>query len=372
MALWQPSSAASVARALAARPRPRWRIASWPIASWLIASCLIASCIPYAHAAARADDLDDALSEAPVLEAPTEDAAAGEQVFDEPALDAPQLDAPAAADESQTVPPAAPLAPTFTMPAHQLLMQDPAQLVAPEAEQLEDWQPAMEPSEMLAGPQPPPADLRPFDWLHHWGFHHSSTEGPFLDRGLPMERTSWLNRPYHVDWFLGPLLSDGPVDGRVEQSNDLFGGLRVGWDFDYYWGVEWRFGWSNPVLIADSIEGETPGDYFVSDIDFIYYPWGDTKVRPFVQWGLGMTQIGSVRSDGTGQEATLLSMPLGLGVQFPLTHWALFRLDIIDNLAFGADGVDTLNNFAFTAGMEMRLGARPNSYWPWRSSRTIW
>lgn len=276
-------------------------------------------------------------------------------------------------DQPAFMAPTAPDAPTFAEPLTAPLddWQPP----------LDDWQPPLEGDTTVAGSVPleekPP--LRPFDWIHHWGFHHSSTEGRFLDRGLPMERSSWLNRPYHVDWFAGPLLATGPVDGRVEQGNDLFGGLRIGWDFDYYWGVEWRFGWSDPTLLAtiagtdgDTVQSEFSGKYFVSDVDFVYYPWGDTKIRPYALLGLGMAQVGSVRADGTGQEATLLGMPMGIGVHFPATHWLTWRLEIIDNLAWGAEGVDTLNNFAFTAGMELRLGARPNSYWPWRSSRTMW
>jgi hypothetical protein len=54
------------------------------------------------------------------------------------------------------------------------------------------------------------------------------------------------------------------------------------------------------------------------------------------------------------------------------THWLAWRLEIVDNLAFASEGIDTMNNVAFTAGMDIRLGAKPNSYWPWRSSRTIW
>jgi hypothetical protein len=271
------------------------------------------------------------------------------------------LTAPVAPDESRDSPsdPAA---------------EEIAPLLDPAAAELDQWEPLVEPAAPLGdcAPLDEKPDLRPFDWMRHWGFHHSSTEGRFMDKGLAMERASWLNRPYHVDWFLGPLLADGPVDGRVTQSNEMFGGLRIGWDFDYYWGVEWRFGWADPQLLADTAQEELSGKYFVSDVDFIYYPWGDTKVRPYAQWGLGVTEVGSVRVDGSGQVATLLSMPMGIGVRFPQTHWLVWRLEIIDNLAFGADGVDTMNNFAFTAGMEVRLGARPNSYWPWRSSRTIW
>jgi hypothetical protein len=214
--------------------------------------------------------------------------------------------------------------------------------------------------------------LRPFDWMRHWGFHHSSTEGRYVDRGLPLQHSSWLNRPYHADWFVGPVLMDSTDGGRVAQHNDLFGGLRLGWDFDYFWGLEWRIGWSDPSIFSETLAGEIDGAYMVSDIDLVYYPWGDTRVRPYFQVGLGVTEITTIHEDGFGQETYLLSMPFGLGIQFPFTHWLAGRLEIMDNLAFGNDGVDTMNNFSFTAGMEMRLGARPNSYWPWRSSRNIW
>jgi hypothetical protein len=95
-------------------------------------------------------------------------------------------------------------------------------------------------------------------------------------------------------------------------------------------------------------------------------------VRPYFQLGLGVTEVGTIDEDGEAQEVFLLSMPFGVGVQFPLTRWLAARLEILDNLAFGNDGVDTMNNFSFTAGAELRLGARPHSYWPWRSSRRIW
>lgn len=219
--------------------------------------------------------------------------------------------------------------------------------------------------------------LRPFDWMRKFGFHHSSTEGPYVDKNVPMERTSWLNRPYHIDWFSGPLLGSELNGNTVEQQSTVIGGLRLGWDFDYYWGAEWRFGWASPDLNSTLFANLEPGDYFASDVDLVYYPWGDTKVRPYLMSGIGVVQLNSYLLDGpeatpVPYQATLLSMPLGGGVQFPLTRWAAMRLDVVDNIAFGGDGVDTLNNFLFSAGMEFRLGARPNSYWPWRTSRNVW
>ena len=153
----------------------------------------------------------------------------------------------------------------------------------------------------------------------------------------------------------------------------MFGGLRLGWDFDYYWGVEWRFGWADPDAARRRlVRRRSSGDYFVSDIDFVYYPWGDTKVRPYFQAGLGVRRSTRCATTARAQQATLLEHADGRRRAVPADAWLAWRLEIIDNLAFGGDGVDTMNNFAFTAGMEVRLGARPNSYWPWRSSRTIW
>ncbi|MDC0934863.1 outer membrane beta-barrel protein [Pirellulales bacterium] len=215
---------------------------------------------------------------------------------------------------------------------------------------------------------------RPFDFLRDWGFRHSSTHGRHVGLGLPMDRTSWQSRPYHVDWFLGPLLGDNlAANGDVAQANVMFGGLRIGWDIDYYWGLQWRFGWAHPELdTAESINNSAPGSYFISDIGVVYYPWGDSTVRPYVMLGLGVNEVESLRPDGTGLSATLLAMPFGAGVEFPQTPWLAWRLEILDNLAFGANGVDTLNSFSFTVGMDLRLGARPRSYWPWRSSRKVW
>ncbi|MCA9257859.1 MAG: hypothetical protein KDA61_01610 [Planctomycetales bacterium] len=216
-----------------------------------------------------------------------------------------------------------------------------------------------------------PAPLVPFDWVRHFGFRHSSTHGRHVGRGLPLEKTSWLNRPFHVDWFAGPLVTTNVVDGRVGQGNDMFSGLRLGWDFDYFWGMEWRIGWANPNLFT-ATDSQIEGNYMVSDVNVVYYPWGDSKVRPYCLWGVGMAEVGSVRTDGTGQEAVLVGMPFGGGVRIAQSRQITWRLEAINNMAFGSDGLSTLHNLSLTLGMEIRLGARPKSYWPWRTGRTVW
>ncbi|WP_428308194.1 hypothetical protein [Lacipirellula sp.] len=219
----------------------------------------------------------------------------------------------------------------------------------------------------------PHEHLRPFDYMRHWGFHHSSTEGRFTDKNVPLNFSSWLNRPFHLDWFVGPLLSDSPNKTmNVKQTNALFGGLRFGWDFDYYWGTEWRIGWSDPEIFYEGSSVRQPGQYWASDVNLIYYPWGDTRVRPFFVSGIGISQIGSLHNDGGPLEANLLGTPFGLGVQFQQTPWLVWRAEIMDNLAWGSEGVSTTHNVSFTAGMNIRYGARKPSYWPWRTSRHSW
>lgn len=270
-------------------------------------------------------------------------AAHGEQplsVFDDEALSQPFADAEPAANE----------------------------ICEPSAAKFDSWESVVEDDQGFYQDE-----LKPMDCIRHLGFRHSSTHGRHVGRGLPLEGTSWKNRPYHVDWFAGPLLSGDLIKNRVAQDNELFGGLRVGWDFDYYWGVETRFGWANPnVQFQETQPVARNGSYFVSDVDFVYYPWGDSKVRPFLLLGAGLARIDFVDDANINYNTTLFTTPFGGGVRFSQRPWLLWRLELLNNLSYGADGVETMHNVSLTAGMEFRFGARPQSYWPWRSSRRIW
>jgi len=217
------------------------------------------------------------------------------------------------------------------------------------------------------------SELRPFDWVRYLGFRHSSSHGRHVGRGLPLEGTSWRNRPYHVDWFLGSLLGDELIRNRVSQDNELITGLRLGWDFDYFWGLEWRLGWSDPNLqLAGSPTTPSNGSIFLSDIDIVYYPWGDSKIRPFALAGMGFARYEFVDDLAIRHGATLVTLPIGVGVQFSHWRWLVWRFEALDNISFGADGLSTQHSVSLTAGMELRLGARPHSYWPWQSNRRIW
>lgn len=214
--------------------------------------------------------------------------------------------------------------------------------------------------------------VKTIDWMRHFGLRHSSSDGRYIGRGVPLEGSSWLNRPFHADWFVGTLLGDD-LTQSANLENEVVAGFRVGYDFDYFWGLDWRFAWSNPNIGLDGSDViSRNGSYFASDVDLKYFPWGDSKVRPYWLLGMGMMHLEYVDLIGISENVTLLTMPFGVGVEFPQFPWLAWRLEVLDNLAFGADGVETLNNFSFVAGMEWRFGAKPNSYWPWRPARRIW
>jgi hypothetical protein len=244
----------------------------------------------------------------------------------------------------------------------------------PDSADFEKWEPILEEDDTSDNLVPwYDSSVKTIDWVRHLGFRHSSTNGRHTEKGVPLEGTSWLNRPYHADWFVGSLLGTSLVAGHVEQDNAVFSGVRIGYDFDYYWGLDWRFGWSNPNIdFATPLPKPGNGSFFITDIDLKYYPWGDSKVRPFYLIGTGFTQVNFIDDSAINHNVTLLTMPLGMGFEFHQMPWLVWRLEVLDNLSFGADDVETLNNFSFTAGMEWRLGARPRSYWPWRASPKVW
>lgn len=251
------------------------------------------------------------------------------------------------------------------------LGEDGCDVCSPDAADFDEWETIVErsPSHMHV-----PHDERlPFDWFRHFGYRHSSTHGRNVGKGLPLDKTSWLNRPFHADWFIGPLLGDDLITDRVTQTNVLMGGLRLGIDFDHYWGAEWRFGWANPNADFSSPLAEANDvSYVVSDVDLLYYPWGDSRVRPYGLLGFGVTQLDFRDDVGLNLHTTLATMPFGAGVKFQQNPSMAWRLEALNNLAFGDDRVSTMNNISFTAGLEMRFGAKPATYWPWRTARKVW
>lgn len=210
------------------------------------------------------------------------------------------------------------------------------------------------------GPSPRPWLLRQLD------LRHSSTHGRAMGPGSPLRGTSWLNRPFAFSLDGGALLMGGRPSENVRSGNDFFAAIGVGWDWDHYWGSQIRFGWSSPELLnTTQTTVDSDDNLLVTDLSFLYYPWGDSRMRPYWRVGVGLTDLEYTNDLGRRQHNNLLTIPFGAGLKYQFNRHVAWRLELMDNLAFGQNETDTLNNFTITGGIEWRFGGKPEGSWGW-------
>ncbi len=225
-------------------------------------------------------------------------------------------------------------------------------------------------SESCVEPIEPAPTVWPLRWL---GLRHSHTHGRHVGRGTPLVGTSWLNRPYYVGAELGTLWLTRSIDENVSRDIDAFGGVFAGWDTDHYWGGELRFNWATPELKNSAAPDANRTDsLFMWSYSVMYYPWGDSKIRPYWRCGVGNTRFDFPLDNGSRHDEWMLNFPFGLGVKYPIRRWLVARAEITDHLTIGDDRFPTQNNLTLTLGAEWRFGAHPRSYWPWHPDRHIW
>ncbi len=210
-------------------------------------------------------------------------------------------------------------------------------------------------------------------WLVGWlGTRNSSTHGRAIGPGQPLRGTSWLNRPYEVAFELGGLLMAGDPASGVSSANDLFAAIHTGWDWDHYWGGQIRVGWSTPQLENGSATNDSGDNLFIGDISTLYYPWGDSRARPYLRLGIGLTDMEFTNADLQRRQETLFTIPMAIGIKYQFRRWAAWRAEFANNLAIAQGDANTVNNITFTFGVESRFGGRPTGYWAWHPRGHAW
>ena len=76
-------------------------------------------------------------------------------------------------------------------------------------------------------------------FAHPW-FAHGDPNDPLRHIGIgqPLIGTSWRNRPIYFGSFVGGILMDDIQSHKIYQNDTAFVGLRIGYDFDHFWGLE--------------------------------------------------------------------------------------------------------------------------------------
>jgi hypothetical protein len=212
----------------------------------------------------------------------------------------------------------------------------------------------------------------------------------FADRpGSPVYHEPWINRPFSVGVFVGPIVGSPLINDWVGQQTGTLAGMRFGWDMDDDWGMELRLATANiPIYDADpayeaqlaqqagaglplaNLAGTRNADQFICDFDFLYYPWGDAHFRPYLLFGVGTDRIKFTDRLGNNYARILLGMPVGLGFKKHLNDWLIFRVELTDNIALAGGSIfQTQQNFSATGAFEVRLGRTKMQYWPWNPGR---
>lgn len=189
--------------------------------------------------------------------------------------------------------------------------------------------------------------------------------------GEPLVTESWLYRPLSAGWSMGFVKGDLVTsDWQAGEQQGFFGAVRLGWDHDHHWGSEMRFAF-------DSMNAKS----FQWDLDLLYYPWGDSRWRPYYMLGLGAAKLRFRRGfspayDGglsAHYDETVFVLPLAVGMKYRCNDWMALRLEVADLIVFGeGSGLNTMVNLSITGGFEIRFGGRRTSYWPWDPGRHYW
>ncbi len=232
------------------------------------------------------------------------------------------------------------------------------------------------------------------------GLQGLTAHGPIAEcRELlqPTTHESWLYRPWNAGWFMGFMQGNELIENWVGQEQGFFGGYRFGWDFDPYWGCETRFGFASVALYdtdravaaqqaADQADGITPNDAWyhrfdtrrdsgirIWDVEMLYYPYGDTQLRPYFLLGLGTARVDFMDRLSDRRIKSVLEVPIALGFKYRLRDWLAVRFEATDNFIAGAgSGFKNLHNFSLTAGLEVRFGGTRTAYWPYHPGRHYW
>lgn len=223
----------------------------------------------------------------------------------------------------------------------------------------------------------PPAGALRAHW-HHWRpgwlpFRRAATHGRAIGAGEPLRGTSWLNRPVEVAGEVGALIMTGPPANDIRAANDLFAAVQLGWDWDHYWGSQLRLGWSTPEMDNPNVqEADLSDNFLLTDASVMYYPWGDSRTRPYVRFGFGLVDLEFTNSNNERQQENLFTMPLAIGVKRLVKRNLAMRAEFANNITFGANEADGADYITLSIGLEGRFGGKPDGYWAWSPAGGAW
>ena len=184
-----------------------------------------------------------------------------------------------------------------------------------------------------------------------------------IDRGQPLMGTSWANRPFFVDGYTGALFGWNLTE-NLNQTHGTISGVRLGWDFEHFWGTQFGLGFGSSDTDPDGREVAIR----LADVSVLYYPWGDSRWRPYTGMGLGVGKYSFLDENALSVDEFAMQIPVSLGVKYAFRPWCALRLDATNYFVLPANELKFINQLALTLGVEVRFGGRRRSYFPYSPS----
>lgn len=164
---------------------------------------------------------------------------------------------------------------------------------------------------------------------------------------------SWSALPHTAGFYIGGLDGAQSVNSHLTHQWGTTFGLRFGIDYDYHWGIEKRFGFASLETREAHTQLREQTELEFGDVDLYFYPWGDSRWRPYMLTGIGVSRYN--HEDGQGHlEKYLLTSPFGIGLKRLVGNGLNMRMEIADNLLIGRGNVGSMNNMSLSAGAEFR------------------
>ncbi len=285
-------------------------------------------------------------------------------------------------------------------PAASLTVPEPAAPAADAASHLEGARAVLEPEPAVGPRGSGPAQEA---WLNE----DESVLGPsrffrlpeerFRGRGQPLIQESWQFRPFSIGGFFGFVQGSQLIRDWTFEEQGMIGGMTLGWDVDHYFGCEMRLAFGR-VVIGDStraiaaqiaaddaaglastdparrrFDNGRDNDLLLWEASVMYYPWGDSRWRPYATIGVGVTSVDFIDRLSTVYQDAFFTLPFGLGVKYLHNDFLAVRLECLDNMAFGGGKpIETMHHLSLIAGIEFRFGGPRRAYWPWNPGRHYW
>lgn len=147
---------------------------------------------------------------------------------------------------------------------------------------------------------------------------------------------------------ISPTIGGYMFEGNEDMDNSLSVGLRAGYNFTKYFGIE---GYAHYVP-TDIENSSTNVDYLGYGLEGLYHFMPDSKFVPFFAIGVGGVHYSKATEDTTEGKRDKITADYGVGVKYFVTENVALRADVRHVIPF--DGVN--NDLLYTVGLSFSFG----------------